>query len=123
MKGISTILSLLLALPALGQTSAQNYDQTASTTPAYTHPPLTVVAPRPQEEEDASTKRLKTARGIGGATALSGVGLLGYVIATGATGPLGFAVGLIALGAISAYEAHQALKSKRKFERHGEAAP
>jgi hypothetical protein len=123
MKGLSTLLSLLLAVPVFAQAPSGTYDQAASTNPVYTHPPVTVLAPRPPSEDDASTKRLKTARGIGGVTTLSGFGLLGYVIATGATGPLGFAVGMICLGAIAAYEAHKGLQSKKRFEREGEAAP
>ncbi len=123
MKGIAILLSSLLTGPVLGQQATSNYDQAGSTQASYTNPPVTVVAPRPPEPEDASTRNLKTARGIGGLTALSGVGLLGYVIATGATGPLGFAVGMIGLGAITAYEAHKGLKSKQRFERQGAVAP
>jgi hypothetical protein len=71
---------------------------------------------RSPEPEDATTRRLKTARAVGGLIAVSGIGILSCFIAIAATGTLVFGAGLLLVGGMSAYYAHRNLKLNRQRE-------
>lgn len=104
MKAAAVLLALLTAFPAPVRAAS-------SLAPASTvSEPLTITAPRVKNKT-----ALKTVRVAGTGTAVAGAGLMGYAVAFGAAGPIGWAAGLIFLGGMSAYLSHRRLKGHEDF--------
>jgi len=105
MKFAAILLSLLIPATAVAQPTPPVVSP--STAPVGLLEPLLIIAPLLKKE-----RPLKIARATGGVVAASGVGLMVYTIFFAATGPVGWAAGLIFFGGMTAYLAHQGLKDK-----------
>ena len=116
MKYVAILLSLLIPASAIGQSTAAGVGESvpggvsASTAPVSILEPLVIIAPLLKQEAP-----LKIARATGGVVALSGVGILVYVVIFAGTGPIGWATGLIFFGGLTAYLAHRRLNEKQDF--------
>lgn len=110
MKMLAIFLALSLSVPAYG---APEPFQVQASTSYPSLEPVIITAPAIRERRKV-IQRLKTARAVGGVTALSGAGLM-VSVAVFAGGPVGWAAGLIFFGGMTAYLSHRRLEGHKDF--------